>query len=194
MKKIEELQQLAQARGYTVGTFRTNGPNFYQSAVLYVAVGIPVSRRSHRVRKMWDVSYSVGRDENGNNKWARALDAARAYIEANPAPTPEALDAAEHARRVAQRAAKRAARREAKRAVLDQLVPTTLRAVADTLPPDVVRTFGVDAAEHTELLDADDILAVLGNIVLVKQITPKHGLGWYSVTAGPTEAPVIKLA
>ena len=97
IKSFEDLQKIAIEHGYTVDTFATHAPNFYEDAVLFVAVGEKRvdfdNRNSHRVLETWDVSYSINRNPAGKNKWARALNAAYQYIIENPAPTADELDA-----------------------------------------------------------------------------------------------------
>jgi len=77
----ELLTKIAEKHGYTVGTLITNASNFYQNAVLYVAIGSPVNRNSHRVCETWDISYSARRNSSSlRNKLGRAVRAAIFYV------------------------------------------------------------------------------------------------------------------
>lgn len=201
MLTMTELKTIAASNGFTVGTFCTNGANYYQDAVLWVGVGSPASRRSHLVLAHWDVSYSLRSAPTENNKLGRAVLAAREYILEHAAPDPAELVAEEAQRRLRSRAAARkrrhetqTARRAEQNTLLAKLVPTTLREVAPRLDLRVLKSFGIDAAEHETLLDESGLVALLDDQPLVKQATTAHGLGWYTIYAKPTDAPVIPLA
>mgnify|MGYP001612847737 CR=1 FL=1 len=81
--KTKQLLSLAEAKKLRGGVFRTNSINFYHDACLWVAVDTgnpPKNRHSKLVLDYRDVSYSIGRPENGKNKWARALDWAIDFV------------------------------------------------------------------------------------------------------------------
>lgn len=201
MTRYENLQKGASELGYTVGTFSTHGLRFYDSSVLYVAVGEPSSRHSHLILATWDTSYSMGRRDTGKNKWATALTAAEKYLREHPiAPVLQELERAEQQRRAEQRRKTARARRTQQRqtqreraTLLAQLRPTTLRAVADRIPGAVLDQFGMDEREHDELLDETNLIAELDGSILVQQTTLHHGRGWYRITDPTTAAPVIAL-
>jgi len=197
---MKQLQKLAEQRGYKINTFRTHGPNFYEDAVLYVAVGNPANRNSPLILATWDVSYSIGRPKTGNNKWARALTQAENWIAENPdAPNENELMSAHQSILRHRRNRKRREITALRRKSLSELTPTTLRDVSHKLSPEQLQSFGTDDSEHEELLDAPDIVAWMNNeitggkILLVKQITLPHGLGWYRISHSTTNPPVIQL-
>jgi hypothetical protein len=90
MSRFTELQAAATAKNLSLDVFATHAPNFYEDAVLYLAIGTGINNRHHHsVKITWDVSYSVGTREDGNSKWARALRAATEEIERTSAYTTE---------------------------------------------------------------------------------------------------------
>jgi hypothetical protein len=197
---MKQLQARAKQHGYNVNTFSTHGPNFYEDAVLYVAVGNPANRNSPLVLETWDVSYSIGRPKTGNNKWARALTQAENWIAENPdAPNENKLMSAHQSILRHRRNRKRREKTALRRKNISELTPTTLREVLHKLSPEQLKSFGTDEAEREELLDAPDIVAwrineiTGGKILLVKQITLPHGPGWYRISHNTTNPPVIQL-
>ena len=199
MSKFNALKKLATENGFTVGTFSTNGTNFYEDSVLWVGVGNPRNRNSHLVLETWDVSYSIGRNDTGYNKWARALDSAIGYTQNyGTAPDTDELDRIEFEARKQRRAERRTAKKAAKKELLKKqatLTPTTLRACLPKMPEKIVNSFGIDQAERDQLLDDPEILAELPNgRLLVKQATFRHGAGWYDIGSGPYDKPVIPLS
>ena len=208
--KYNDLKKYASEYNFTVGTFTTNFGHYRQNAVLWVGIGKPISRQSHLVLATWDVSYSIGRDENGKNKWARALDQAKTYIDGHFAPDLAEVEATEVQRRKERRKKQRQERRAELAGSLtrtseqlSRLIPTTLRAVRERLPSAVLDSFGISAEEKEELLDDTSIVALYSTPagqgysgdeqILVKQFTTQNGLGWYRISASHTEKPIIQL-
>lgn len=199
--KFETLKKLASDNGYTVGTFCTNGSNFYQNACLYIAIGVPYNRYSNLVQETWDVSYSMGRSDTGNNKWARALQYATDWINENGAAvdTEDSLNKfyAQRAKIRKNELAKK--RRVNKKTLLEKtcseltkLTPTTLRAVVHKLNPRLVESFGITPDEHDELMDEAGLIAEYNGRILVKQTTMQYGYGWYPLQIGYPE-PLFRL-
>lgn len=203
--EYEKLQKLAKDHGYTVDTFSTHAPNFYENAVLFIAVGQKhcgfTNRHSHRVLKTWDVSYSIGRNPDGNNKWARAINYAYQYIQENPiAPNPNELDRIEmERRRNHKKQYNREYRAEQNRQqnninqMLQNIKPVTLREVSNKLSRQILNSFGIDENEHNELLDDPNLIGIYNDHILVKQSTLSHGTGWYKINGSPYDRPFIPL-
>ena len=165
MKTFDELVEQAKQRGFTVGTFSTNGRNFYNDAVVFVGVGNPTNRNSYLVLETWDASYSLGKTPTEKNKIGRAIIAVENYINTHTTPNIEELTAREMLRRRNKNNTNRrklnAARQshntlfcneQNKIANSEQITPT--EAIERGLISEKYReTFGIDDIERAELMN-----------------------------------------
>lgn len=165
MQTFNELAKRANQRGFTVGTFSTNGKNFYNDAVVFVGVGNPVNRNSYLVLKTWDASYSLGKTPTEKNKLGRAIMAADEYINSHNAPDIDELTAREMQRRRTQNNTNRRNLNSARKSHNEQFNAeqseienseklTPLEAIERGLISERFRdTFGIDENERAELMN-----------------------------------------
>ena len=174
--EFEKLMDEGKRRGFTIGTFSTHAPNFYEDAVLYVAVGNPINRNSHLVLDTWDVSYSQGKTPTLKNKLGRAMAAAWEYIRAHDAPNPDDLTDMEMRRRKNSRNDRRQTRtREIKNKMVCFCQQQTEIESSEALTPvDAVdrgyipslETFGYNDAERAELIQEKSLRLWNGSIMI----------------------------